>query len=1718
MKKILTILFFFTVLVSLAQEPNFHVTGIVKNSTIGKPEAGVSVVVIQKGATILQTTSASNGKYDLRGAVDFSVPFDVVFKKDGLYSKKIAIDVSKINPEDFPAGDYEPWSNTPVELISKSVPADLSFLEIEPVIKIGNGISPELNVAHQTKMKNRIDNALAEAESKKVENEAKYQAAIKEADNLYLNLKKYEAALAKYEDALNYKPKEKYPNDRILELDALIQAKKKDDLVSQQADSEYLNFIKSADALRDQKKYDLAIAKYKEAIEKKDEQYPKDQIKILENENIYQEALKLADMFYNQKSYQAAKEKYLIANKSKPTEQHPITRLADIEKKLGEQTANQEKKKKYDDAIALADQLFGEEKWTEAKTKYEEALVFESAATYPIERIKSCDSKLLEIAKEKEKADKIIKLLAEGNILFTSSKWNEAKSKYSEVLVLDANNVESTQKLEEIAKKLEELNNKAAQEAKFNKLVSEGDIAFKGTKYSDAKLKYEEALLIKVEAPVQVKLDDVNKKIKEQQDKEALETKFQLLKSEGLQFSAEEKWLEAKEKLVEAQLINKMDALVNSKLKEVESKILANQAALAKEKEKADKIVKLLSEGNTLFSTSKWNDAKLKYDEVLVLDLANEEAKIKLTEISVKLEEAKNIAAQEAKFNKLVSDGDLAVKAVKYAEAKQKYEEALVFRTEASVQLKLDDVNKKIQDLLGKEALETQFQTLKEEGMKLASDQKWEEAKSKLTEAQTIKIDVAITSKLKEIEAKIQANEALLKLEKEYQDIILLAQSNESSNNIDGAIAKYKEALLKKPGEQLPKDKISELELLKQSDIKKKEIEAKYIAYMQKGDDLVTAQNYLEAIKEFNAANALKPEATEPVTKAKAAEELEKNKGSEEKKNYEKILNVAEKSINEKDYEKAKGLLDRAKNLNKQLNIVPNDLRADNFLAKISVLELQEKNYKTKMDEAEKYVTLKEYQKAIISFEQAKVIKLDELKPQERIDELKKLIAEQSSQLEKDVLYKDYMTKGSLSQKAKSYEQALSHFENALSVKENDQTAKDKIAELQQILDDIANASKNEIEKKNSFNSFLISADKAFEATNYSEAKLNYEKALDIDPSSIYAKKQIEESIKRERLNELSSAEAEYSALIKAADDFFKMKSYDRAKEEYTNAQILRPLEEHPIKKLKEIDAILNPVIVKSNSLQDLGEPYDNSIMDGYAALVKADVERKNNKSSAVRNRVNAIRNAENDLTGIKTGQQIATTNEIYQIQNKIAVSSVESDLNRQLTVDELNQAAEELAKEARENNAYKYSDNLNSQEALNLVVKNSALDYTIREDVYTENSELLTSYNKNIADGINQQSEKESSSNISTDQQLIEIQEFLQKESSDNFSERKTTEEEVKRVLLKAADITAGLNENKTNLLLNTKADIETVEILVGQKAQNDSKSALSNKEQLNLLDSDIVASETKNSALQNENSSEINKKVDQMNTLISEESTNRDLNRLETTKIIHDGNNSIEAAAYVAYKNETVKYLQNENQIQKQVNVNNGVNELADESHAINVSNIELLDKKANTVSTIIEKGDDEQRSRANSQLDIITTNVGENSIISSKKQESNASKMNDGSRAIDANNTNDEAVQKDKHYENQTRLNNIESKPPEKVKLANSLGQEYPEGVSQESFTQNDENGLMTAVITRRVVVINGNGNTYVRTQTLYAVTYSKNGNPTTEVLWQKETQGPHLKKNY
>ena len=281
MRYIFIFLILFLGLNTWSQNLVFLFKGVVENSDLGKREAGVKIEVTQGGSSIFHTTTASNGKYSLRGGIDYLTPFTIVFSKSGMVSKKVRFDFSRMNEEDIPPGDtYEPVDKLDMSLFKTRDNVDFSFLKNEAVANFDwdtRQMAPRLDAASMNTMKARILKLLSDAESAKNQAKINYQKAITEADKLYAS-KAYEEALSKYEDALSYVPSEQYPVDKIDELDALILAQKQSELADQQENEAYYNLIAAADNLRDQGQLDKAVDKYEEALELKDEQYPQDQV------------------------------------------------------------------------------------------------------------------------------------------------------------------------------------------------------------------------------------------------------------------------------------------------------------------------------------------------------------------------------------------------------------------------------------------------------------------------------------------------------------------------------------------------------------------------------------------------------------------------------------------------------------------------------------------------------------------------------------------------------------------------------------------------------------------------------------------------------------------------------------------------------------------------------------------------------------------------------------------------------------------------------------------------------------------------------------------------------------------------------------------------------------------------------------------------------------------------------------------------------------------------------------------------------------------------------------------------------------------------------------------------------------------------------------------------------------------------------------------------
>ena len=347
--------------------------------------------------------------------------------------------------------------------------------------------------------------------------------------------------------------------------------------------------------------------------------------------------------------------------------------------------------------------------------------------------------------------------MTDGGVLFTGSKWNEAKVKYNEVLVLDPTNAEAKQKLDDISKEIANLADQAAQDAKFTKLVSEGDLAVKGVKYADAKAKYEQALLIKTDVGAQTKLDDVKKKLAEELAKNQNKAKYDGLIADGTKLFSESKLTEAKVKFIEAGKLDPTQTIPPAKIKEIDDLIAKNNA----DKQKIDKYNTTFSAAEQLMKEGKLKEAKAKFTEAQGIDPTKTEPKQKITEIDGLIAGQSAEADKKSKIDKLILEGNGLIAKNELDPAILKFEEVLKLDPSNTVApLKITELKNKITALKGQAEKDKQFEALKTDGMKLASEKKWSEAKTKLEEANLLKLDPIVAAKLKEIDAAIKAQAA----------------------------------------------------------------------------------------------------------------------------------------------------------------------------------------------------------------------------------------------------------------------------------------------------------------------------------------------------------------------------------------------------------------------------------------------------------------------------------------------------------------------------------------------------------------------------------------------------------------------------------------------------------------------------------------------------------------------------------------------------------------------------------------------------------------------------------------------------------------------------------------------------------------------------------------------------------------------------------------------
>lgn len=219
--------------------------------------------------------------------------------------------------------------------------------------------------------------------------DAAYKKAIEQGDQNFV-LAHYSKALPYYEEALKIKENEVYPKTKIAAIESILAKLEQQNIAYNQA-------IVKADGFYNEKKYSEALPFYKEALNiKPKEKYPPDQIlrinTILESQfsldEAYASALEKADALFAEKKYQSALSPYQKANRLKPSEDYPKKQIAKIKDLLGAS------EKEYQAFIKQGDDAYQRLIYQDAIMAYENALGIFPNEAYPRMMLDKIDAKI----------------------------------------------------------------------------------------------------------------------------------------------------------------------------------------------------------------------------------------------------------------------------------------------------------------------------------------------------------------------------------------------------------------------------------------------------------------------------------------------------------------------------------------------------------------------------------------------------------------------------------------------------------------------------------------------------------------------------------------------------------------------------------------------------------------------------------------------------------------------------------------------------------------------------------------------------------------------------------------------------------------------------------------------------------------------------------------------------------------------------------------------------------------------------------------------------------------------------------------------------------------------------------------------------------------------------------------------------------------------------
>ena len=1115
----------------------------------------------------------------------------------------------------------------------------------------------------------RLAREAAEAEAARLaaiqaEKDKNYADAIARADELF-TAESYENSRNEYRAALDIKPEETYPQQRIDEIGTILAQ-------LSAAQKAYEEAVAEGDREFRREGWDAAIAAYNTAKQAKaDETYPDEQLAKIdsivttrerlaqeaaeaeaarlaaiqaEKDKNYADAIARADELFTAESYENSRNEYRAALDIKPEETYPQQRIDEIGNLLAQLSAAQ---KAYEEAVAEGDSEFRREGWDAAIAAYNTAKQAKADETYPDEQLAKIDSivttrerlareaaeaeaaRLAAIQAEKDKnyADAI----ARADELFTAESYENSRNEYRAALDIKPEETYPQQRIDEIGTILAQLS--AAQKA-YEEAVAEGDREFRREGWDAAIAAYNTAKQAKADETYPdeqlAKIDSIvtTRERLAQEAAEAEAARLAAIQAEKDKNYADaiaradelftaENYENSRNEYRAALDIKPEETYPQQRIDEI-GNLLAQLSAAQKAYEEA------VAEGDREFRREGWDAAIAAYNtakQAKADETYPDEQLAKIDSIVTTRErlaqeaaeaEAARLAAIQAEKDKNYADAiaraDELFTAESYENSRNEYRAALDIKPEETYpQQRIDEIGNLLAQLSAaqkayEEAVAEGDREFRREGWDAAiaayNTAKQAKADETYPDEQLAKIDSIVTTRERLAQEAAEAEAARLaaiqaEKDKNYADAIARADELFTAESYENSRNEYRAALDIKPEETYPQQRIDEIgNLLAQLSAAQKA----YEEAVAEGDREFRREGWDAAIAAYNTAKQAKADETYP------DEQLAK---------IDSIVTTRERLAQE---------------------------AAEAEAARLAAIQAEkDKNYADAIARADELFTAENYENSRNEYREALDIKPEETYPQQRIDEIDRIVRElaaaKAAREELDRKYAALIMQADRFFSANSYTSSRENYTEASTLKPEESYPKEKIVEIDRILEQQA------IDEK--YRSVIVVADGHFRTQSYDDARLQYEIALGVKPGEEYPKSQIrkideirenerqriaqeqaaaedlerrreqiaemEEELDEQRILEESGLNALYDEIVKKADAFFGVKQYNVSRAWYYKAQDLKPEETYPPERIAEINRILGQMMLsdRDREYQRFIDLADESLRNNELAVAR---------------------------------------------------------------------------------------------------------------------------------------------------------------------------------------------------------------------------------------------------------------------------------------------------------------------------------------------------------------------------------------------------------------------------------------------------------------------------------------------------------------------------------